>query len=524
MKVNKLILFSILFFISHDVHSQNGIQWQKCLGGSNGEYLHSIQQTSDGGYIGGGFSNSNNGDVSGFHGGYADAWVVKMSILGDIHWQKCIGGSDEDQAYSIEQTFDGGYIFSGWTYSIDGDVLGVHGGSDGWVVKLDSLGNIEWQKCLGGTVNDQLYSIKQTSDSGYIVTGRVSSIDGDVIGNHGANDGWVVKLNNLGVIQWQKCLGGSDDDYVYSIQLTSNGGYILAGKTSSNDGDVANNHGQEDCWVINLNNLGVIQWQKCFGGSNNDEAKFIQQTLDGGYIFVGPAASSDGDVNGNHGGYYDALVIKLNDVGAIQWQKCLGGTGVDYGLAIQQTTDSGYIISGSTTSNDGNVSGLHGFNYDAWVIKLNDSGAIQWQKCLGGGGVEFGYSIRQTLDGGYVLASSTGSYDGDVTNSHGGGDAWIVKLYQVVGIDELTNLTNLNLYPVPANEEINIEYSLSEPEDLKIELRNILGESFLKPARLKNQVGLNKMQLPVANLSDGIYFLIMTTKAGAVSRKVIVNH
>ena len=138
-----------------------------------------------------------------------------MSSLGVIEWQKCLGGSSEDQAYSIEQTFDGGFILAGWTASIDGDVVGINGSYDGWVVKLDSLGFIEWQKCLGGSDDDQSYYIKQTSDSGFIVTGRVSSLDGDVIGNHGADDGWVVKLSSLGVIQWQKCLGGSDNDYVY---------------------------------------------------------------------------------------------------------------------------------------------------------------------------------------------------------------------------------------------------------------------------------------------------------------------
>ncbi len=524
MKIFKLILVISVFFNPNFVRSQNGIQWQKCIGGSFGETLLSFQQTSDGGYIAAGLTRSNDGDVSGNHGGYADAWVVKMSGLGVIEWQKCLGGSSEDQAYSIEQTFDGGFILAGWTASIDGDVVGINGSYDGWVVKLDSLGFIEWQKCLGGSDDDQSYYIKQTSDSGFIVTGRVSSLDGDVIGNHGADDGWVVKLSSLGVIQWQKCLGGSDNDYVYSIQQLSNGGYILAGRTLSVDGDVTSNYGGDDCWVINLSDLGVIQWQNSYGGSGNEVVNSIQPTSDGGYIFVGPTGSNDVDVIGNHGGYYDALVIKLDHLGAIEWQKCFGGSGVEYAYSIQQTSDNGYIIAGSSTSNDGDVSGLHGFYDDVWVIKLSDIGTIQWQKCLGGGSIEFAYSIQVTSDGGYAFVGRTNSFDGDITSNHGGTDGWIVKLYQVIGIDELSTLSNFNVYPMPSDDELNIEYSFSEAADVTLELRNILGETLIRLVFLKNQVGLNFTKLPISNLYNGIYFLNISTKEGSVSKKVIVNH
>ncbi len=170
-----------------------------------------------------------------------------------ITWQKCLGGSSLDDVLSIQQTSDGGYIVAGYTGSDDGDVSGKHGDLDFWVVKLSSTGSLQWQKCLGGSSLDDARSIQQTSDGGYVVAGYAYSNDGDVSGNHGnAADFWVVKLSSTGSLQWQKCLGGSGDDGVGSIQQTSDGGYIVAGSTNSNDGDVSGNHGDLDFWVVKL--------------------------------------------------------------------------------------------------------------------------------------------------------------------------------------------------------------------------------------------------------------------------------
>ena len=167
---------------------------------------------------------------------------MKLNNLGDIEWQKCLGGTNTDIANSIQQTSDGGFIVAGYTFSNDGDVSGNHGGSDALVVKLNSSGDIEWQKCLGGTSWDEAYSIQQTSNSGFIVAGKTNSNNGDVSGNHGGDDYWVVKLNSLGDIEWQKCLGGTSWDVAYTIQQTSDGGFIVAGYTHSNDGDVSGNY------------------------------------------------------------------------------------------------------------------------------------------------------------------------------------------------------------------------------------------------------------------------------------------
>ena len=358
-------------------NSHPSIQFAVCLGGGACDRARSIQQTSDGGFIVAGFTASDEGNVSGYHGGYRyDFWVVKLSSTGVMEWQKCLGGSSDDRAFSVQQTDDGGYIVAGYTVSNDGDVSGNHDGEDSWVVKLSSTGGIEWQKCLGGRGYDCARSIQQTVDGGYIVAGYTVSNGGDVSGNHGGEDFWVVKLSSTGVIEWQKCLGGDDDDRAYSIQQTADGGFIVTGFTCSNDGDVSGNHGNADFWVVKLSSTGVIEWQKCLGGSNDDQAYSVQQTVDGGFIVAGETYSNDGDVSGNHGvGFDDFWVVKLSSAGVIEWQKCLGGTWCELAFSVQQTDDGGFIVAGYTTSNDGDVNGNHAVGCDDfWVVKLSPKG------------------------------------------------------------------------------------------------------------------------------------------------------
>jgi len=227
--------------------STGNIQWQNTIGGSGYDQLYSIQQTSDGGYILGGYSNSGiSGDKTESSQGDYDYWVVKLDAIGNIQWQTTIGGNDADWLYSVQQTTDGGYILGGYSLSdISGDKTeGTQGGNDYWVVKLDASGNIQWQNTIGGNNDDNLSSIQQTTDGGYILGGySYSDISGDKTENsQGSDDYWVVKLNASGNIQWQNTIGGSGYDQLYSIQQTSDGGYILGGYSESNiSGDKTEN-------------------------------------------------------------------------------------------------------------------------------------------------------------------------------------------------------------------------------------------------------------------------------------------
>jgi hypothetical protein len=406
-------------------NSAPNIEWQKSLGGSDVDTPNSILQTSDGGYIIAGYTFSNDGDVP-KNRGETDFWIVKLDSQGTIQWQKTYGGTNDDYAKSILQTSDGGFIIAGHTSSNDGDVTNNHGKFDYWILKLDSQGTIQWQKTYGGTNDEFTESILQTSDGGYIIAGFSRSNDGDVKGNHGNEDYWIIKLNSRGTLLWQKALGGSQWDSANSILQTSDDGYIIAGYSRSNDGDVEGNHGKEDYWIVKLDSQGTLQWQKSLGGSMYDIAHSIQQTSDGGYIIAGSSTSNNGDVSENHGDF-DYWIVKLDSQGILQGQKSLGGSRFDTAISIQITSDGGYIIAGTSSSNNGDVTGNHG-NSDYWITKLDSQATLQWQKSLGGSEADYFHSIQITSDGGYIIVGRTESNDFDVTVNHGRSDYWIVKL------------------------------------------------------------------------------------------------
>jgi hypothetical protein len=491
--------YLIFFVLTLKCFSQApDILWQKCFGGTSFDYSSSITITPDGGYIFAGVSNSIDGDVFGNQGGY-DFSVVKLSNTGTIQWQKSLGGTLEDAASKIIPTSDGGYITVGYTDSNDGDVSGNHGYRDAWVVKLSNLGAIQWQKCVGGGVNsDYLYSIVQTSDGGYVAAGGTYSNDGDLSGNHGAFDAWVIKLSNVGTVQWQKCLGGTSNDNAKSIVQTLDGGYIIAGYAGTNDGDISGNHGYRDSWIVKLSNLGDIQWQKCLGGSNNDEANYITQTLDGGYVVAGYADSNDGDVFDNHG-YRDAWVVKLSSLGTILWQKCLGGSNGDGADSLEITSDGGYVMACSTQSNDGDVSGNHG-SRDAWVVKLSNLGIIQWQKCLGGSTSDVASSIALTQEGGYIIAGGTQSNDGDVLGNNGGAnDAWIVKLNADGLSTTVFNQDTLRIYPNPVTDVVQLN-NTNLLSLTSVIITDLSGKMVLEQTTINNQIN-------VEQLANGMYII-----------------
>ena len=505
------IIIQCALCISHLSFAQApSIQWQKSYGGTDDDFATSVSQTSDGGYIVTGDVYSINGDVVGNHGGTAhlDAWVLKLDNIGNIQWKKCLGGSDRDVLNAVQQTADGGYILAGGSRSNDGDVTGHHGTNtytDYWVVKLDSTGGIQWQKSLGGSDKDEAWSIQQTIDLGYIVAGWSWSGDGDVIGNHaGAGDYWVVKLDSTGIIQWQKALGGMYGDAAWSVKQTADRGYIISGESNSIDGNVTGNHGFEDLWVVKLDSAGGIQWKKCFGGSQSEAGKTIQQTSDGGYIIAAWTQSTDGDVTGLHGFDFDYWIVKIDSAGGIQWQKSLGGSGSDGAWCVQQTFDGGYVVGGFSSSNDGDVTGHHGTTTlgDYWIVKLDANGNIQWQKSLGGTTDDESYFLQQTVDGGFILVGGAQSNDGDVTGHHGTNqynDFWIVKLDNASGISQSNVISlALTISPNPFTTEIKI----SGTEKGEVILYDITGKEVLRQKTFERETMIN-----TEKISSGFYLL-----------------
>ena len=315
-----------------------------------GIYLYSstIDVTSDGGYIVA-------GDVNPYIA------VLKLDGNGHIAWKKNyeIGAGNP----YIQQTSDGGYI-----------IAGSNAWAIAWAMKLDNEGNVAWKKNYG---NSWTTSIQEESDGNYIMTGYTAD----------EADFWVQKLDSNGNVLWQKTYGGGADDYAYSIDVTSDGGYVVAGKTNSFGTG-------SDAWVLKLDSNGNVLWQKSYGGAFTDNANSIQETSDGGYILAGTFRA----------GSYDAWVLKLDSDGNILWQKTYGGGADDYANSIRETSDGGYILVGDTASFGAGL-------YDAWVLKLESSGNVLWQKTYGNAGRDFAKSIQEISDGGYVISGShyTGS-------------------------------------------------------------------------------------------------------------------
>lgn len=441
MKKTKTI--AVIFFITCMMINSNliaqGVLWQNTIGGGDMDWFVSLDSTSDDGYICGGWSRSNiSGDKTENSYGGDDYWILKLDSVGNILWQKTIGGSDYDRLTSVNQTADGGYICGGWSSSnISGDKTeNSIGGDDYWILKLDSAGNILWQKTYGGIYTDYLYNISQTSEGGYICSGYSDSpISGNKTENGNGNfDFWVLKLYPDGSIQWQNTIGGNDIDRLSSIVQTSDGGYLCNGDSNSNiSGDKSeNSKGEEDCWIVKIDSIGMIQWQKTIGGSALDGLTSGYKTTDNGFI-LGGASYSDisGDKTENSFGSADYWIVKVDSLGNIQWQKTLGGSAQDIGRTIKMTADGGYVCGGESSSNisgNKNENSL-GFS-DYWILKLDSIGNIESQNSIGSYSVDVLTSIVQIADGSFICGGySKSGISGDKSeNCLGDLDYWIIDV------------------------------------------------------------------------------------------------
>jgi len=364
------------------VNRVSAIAFAKTFGGSNWEYAYSVRQTSDGGYIVAGYTSS-------FGAGGDDVFLLKTDASGNLQWAKTFGGSSYEDAYSVRQTSDGGYIVAGYTISFGA------GSEDVFLLKTDASGNLQWARTFGGSSWDVAYSVQQTSDGGYIVAGYTYSFGA------GDADVFLLKTDASGNLQWARTFGGSYDERAHSVQQTSDGGYIVAGYTNSFGA------GGDDVFLLKINALGNLQWARTFGGSVYDYAFSVQQTSDGGYIVAGYTASFGA-------GGADVFLLKINASGNLQWARTFGGSNGDVALSVQQTSDGGYIVAGETYS--------FGAGYgDVFLLKTDVSGNLQWARTFGGGSYDWAWSVQQTSDGGYIGAGRTASFGA------GGYDAFVLK-------------------------------------------------------------------------------------------------
>ena len=303
-------------------------------------------------------------------------------------WQKTYGGTGFDGAQCIQQTRDGGYIVCGWTDSFGSD------GYDGYLLKLDGSGNLKWQKMYGGDQEDWFNCVRQTSDGGYIAVGWTYSY------GQGLADVYVVKIDENGKLNWQKTYGGSGFDAGYCIEQTTDGGFIIVGESNSFVS------GPVDVYVVKIDANGNLKWQKTYDSDGSDEAFCIRKASDDGYIIAGRS-------DPQNTGMYDAYILKIDENGALSWQKTYGGDDWDEAKSICQTSDGGYVAVGVTNS--------FGAEWDAYAFKIAPDGMLQWQHHFGGTGSDEAHDICQTMYGDYIVVGVTYSFGR-------GGDVYLLKL------------------------------------------------------------------------------------------------
>ena len=511
--------------------------WDKRFGGAGEDGESVFQQTRDGGYIIGGTSNSGvDGDKTQSNwdntGATEDYWVVKINSVGEKQWDKRFGGSGIEVLFALQQTFDGGYILGGMTGSTnDGDISQPpFGGWDYWLVKTDSLGNVQWNQRYGGTSDDMPNFVLQTPDSGYLLVGASASpISGDKTqDSYGSSfDGWVIKTDALGHKQWDKRFGGLNDDYFNWAVSTKDGGYLLAGSTASDSGlDISQTaRGSEDYWIIKIDSVGNRQWDKRYGGGANNELISILSSNSGGYLLGGFSGSdSSDDKTTNDGPFW---IIKTDSIGNVQWDR-------GYGLAnsfsnVVQTLDGGYLLSGTSTFNivDDKTENNLG-NSQIWMVKTDSSGLKQWDKTILTYRANFGSAI-QTFDSCYVVGGGTNAGVGgyktqpnrDITDSTV--DFWISK-YCFSGTPEAFNDLTVKI-------QLSIYPNPFRNElDIRITQQNLHQATFTisnllgQTIYIQSETNLSPSytkMLDLNYLANGVYWVSVVVDGERVTKEVI---
>ena len=388
------------------------VEWEVFFGGTGEDCAGSVLQTADGGFIIAGWTYS-------FGAGGVDFWLLKLDATGTMMWNKTYGGASGEMATSLIQTTDKGYTLGGWTYSYGA------GESDYWLVKTDANGQAEWNQTFGGPDFDYAHCLIHTTDGGYALVGSSISFGA------GESDFWLVKTDANGQAEWNQTFGGPDWDWAHCLIHTADGGYALAGRTSSFGA------GENDFWLVKTDANGQHEWNQTFGGTAFDDAKSVIQTVDGGFALAGMTESSGA-------GNADFWLVKTDANGQHEWNQTFGGRYSEDANAVIQTDEGGFILTGSTLSFGA------GWN-DFWLVKTDPNGQHEWNQTFGSvvrEGFDSSRPMTQTTDGGLILTGWTESYGA------GGWDTWVLKLSEAeVSTTSTTTVTTHPSSSTSASEE-----------------------------------------------------------------------
>lgn len=382
------------------LNSSGQMIWEKSYGGTFDDYPNSIKKTNDNGFVISGYSNSSDGHITHLHlehdsfQGFPititndEFWILKLDNSGNVQWSKTYGGFSNDQAHSIIQTQDNGYLVVGTTISAnDGDVSGVHGPTtlynskpeDVWVLKLDVNGDLEWSKTFGGSLGEFGVDVVQTPDLGYVIGANSRSRNGDVTGNikhtdTSYSDYWVIKIDQNGSIVWDKSFGGTNTEEIVGMAVLNDGTIAIAGNSYSDDGDLPSDSDPIHFWVIGMaaNGNGTVNWNHLYGGEGSDILGSITPTQDGGFILGASSFSPWPSLSRGWPGFSngDGWLVKVDANLETEWDKSLGGNDYDKIIGVVQTSTGSYWAIGTTQSNDAHAAGNRGHT-DVLLVEVS---------------------------------------------------------------------------------------------------------------------------------------------------------
>ncbi len=520
MKTKKLVLLALLLVAICPAYSQ----FARSVGGTNEDYGYSLVQTSDGGFAVAGRTES-------FGAGVTDFLLVKFTSTGALQWSRTVGGTDDDYGNSVVNTNDGGFALVGWTESFGA------GSNDLLLIKLTSTGTMEWSRAVGGASRDNSYSVTQTSDGGFAVTGWTETF------GPGTKGLFIMKFTSAGALQWSRTVGSSSEEGGNSVAQTTDGGFVVAGYTWGFG------EGWSNLFLVKLTSAGELEWSRVIGGTNSDYGTCVVQASDGGFAIAGYTRSFGA-------GGSDLFFVKLNSAGNLEWSRAVGGTSDDAGSSVVQAGDGGFVVAGDTRSFGAGAS-------DLFIVKFSSAGNLQWSRVAGGTDDDRGYSVVQASDGGFAVAGFTESFgsgsnafllvkfaaDGntcfgesvspvvtnivptftDATPTFSTITPTVANVSPVVNLvsplftEICTGLdihetvitpsaTELKVFPNPFNASV----AIFAPHDATIEIFDING------TRITTLPKNATIWTPEKNIGSGVFFIRTTTKNGQTSAKKIM--
>lgn len=526
----KSTLFStlVLFFLANLTFGQDlAINWQNNIGGTDLDVCYYVKRTPDGGYVLGCYSGSNISEDKSENsiGGSLDFWVIKLDANGIIEWENTIGGPAFDPLFGIEALEDGTIVIAGESKSgasID-KTIPSNGGSDYWILKLDSTGNILWQNAFGGSANDIMRGFAATADGGFLMTGHSSSgISGDKTEpSRGGNDYWVVKVDSEGQFEWDKTLGGSESENSWSVTEATDGSIFVGGFSDSPiSGDKTEGvMGNVDIWIVKLSHDGNLIWENTIGGDGSDLMSDILPSSENGAIIGGRSNSNiSGDKTDDSNGSTDVWLLEIDSEGSIVWQKTIGGSNSEGTQALVAIPGTGYLIASDSLSPVSGDKTEDSFGFDYWMIKVDQTGNILDQNTIQATETDVVLGVDLAHESGYVVVGYGDSDIGLDKNEDGQGyfDIWVLKLDLPLSVDQFED-SSISVFPNPASEHLSI--ISNEGQINRLRLHNMLGQEVYTSNGRKS----SEYQVVLNQFAKGVYLLTIETDTQTLTKRIVVK-